>query len=157
MATTLYINTMKKKTHILLLLCTAAITVGCDKNRTASEQLDRVQEKTADVAQDMKDFTFAQKEEFVTKMRAELAALNSELDELAAKVERSSSAVKADAQPRIDVLRERTAQLNQQLDEATNATESNWNKFKADIRATSDRAKEEFKQARLWLSEKIAP
>ncbi len=148
---------MKNKALLLMLISAAVIAAGCDKKRTASEQLDRVQTKTAEVAQDMRDYTFAQKSEFVESMRAQLAELNRELDALAARVEQSSAAVKADAQPRIDALREQTARMNQQLDEATNATESSWNKFKVEVRKTHDASKEEFKQARQWLSEKIAP
>ena len=148
---------MKNKALLLFLISAGVIAAGCEKKRTAAERLDRVQAKTAEVAQDMRDYTFAEKDEFVVKVRAQLADLNRELDELAAKVEKSSAAVKGDAQPRIAGLREHTARLNQQLDEATNATASNWDKFKADVRKTHDASKEEFKEARQWLSDKIAP
>jgi uncharacterized protein YpmS len=157
MTTTNHINHMKNKALFLFLISAGIIAAGCEKKRTTSEQLDRVQMKTAEVAQDMRDYTFAEKDAFVAKMRAELAELNRDLDELAAKVEKSSAAVKSDAQTRIAGLRVHTARLNKQLDEATNATVSNWDKFKADVRRTSDASQEEFKQARQWLSEKIAP
>jgi len=157
MTTNNILNNMKNKTLFLMLVSATVIATGCDKNRTASEQLDRVQAKTADVAQDMKDYTYSQKDEFIAKMRTQLAGLNRELDELAAKVEKSTATVKADAQPRIDALRDQTARLNKQLDEAANATESSWDKFKADVRKTHEASKEDFKQARKWLSEKIAP
>jgi paraquat-inducible protein B len=157
MTTTNHINHMKNKALFLFLITAGILAVGCEKKRTTSEQLDRVQTKTAEVAQNMRDFTFAEKDEFVAKMRAELAELNRNLDELAAKVEKSSTAVKSDAQARIAGLREHTARLNKQLDEATNATVSNWDKFKADVRKTSDASKQEFKEARQWLSDKIAP
>ena len=148
---------MKKQALSLILISAAVIATGCDKKRTASEQLDRVQEKTADVAQDMRDYTYGQKDEFLAKMRSQLAGLNRELDELAAKVEKSSSTVRAEAQPRIDALRNQTARLNKQLDDASNATESSWDKFKIDVRRTHDASEEEFRRARQWLSEKIAP
>jgi len=148
---------MKNQALSLILISATVIAPGCDKKRTASEQLDRVQAKTADVAQDMRDYPYAHKDQFLTKMRSQLADLNRELDELAAKVEKSSATVRTDAQPRIDALREQTARLNRQLDDATNATESTWDKFKADVRRTHDASKEDFKQARQWLSQKIAP
>lgn len=157
MTTTNHINNMKNKALFLFLVSAGVFAAGCEKKHTTSEQLDRVQTKTAEVAQDMRDYTFAEKDEFVAKMRAQLAELNRELDELAAKVEKSSAAVKSDAQGRIAGLREHTARLNKQLDEATNATVSNWDKFKADVRKTSDASKQEFKEARQWLSDKIAP
>ena len=140
-----------------MLVSATVIATGCDKKPTASEQLDRVQTKTADVAQDMRDYTYSQKDEFIAKMRTQLADLNRELDELAAKVEKSSATVRADAQPRIDALRDQTARLNRQLDDASNATESSWDKFKADVRRTHDASEEDFRRARQWLSEKIAP
>lgn len=148
---------MKIKALSLVLISAAVMTAGCDKKQTASQQLDNLQAKTAEVAQDMQEYSFAQKDEFVATMRTQLAALNRELDELAARTERSSAAVKADAQPRIDALRKQTATLNRQLDDAATATESGWDRFKADVRKTHEASKEEFKQARQWLSEKIAP
>jgi len=157
MTTINHSNHMKNKAHILFLVSVGIIAAGCEKKRTTSGQLDRVQTKTAEVAQDMRDSTFAEKDEFLVKMRSQLADLNRELDELAAKVEKSSATVRTDARPRIDALREQTARLNRQLDDATNATESSWDKFKADVRRTHDASKEDFKQARQWLSEKVAP
>ena len=148
---------MKNKTLFLILVSATVIATGCDKKRTASEQLDRVQDKTADVAQDMRDYTYGQKDDFIAIMRSQLADLNRELDELAAKVEKSPATVRAEAQPRIDALREQTARLNRKLDDATNATESSWDKFKADVRRTHDASEEDFRRARQWLSEKIAP
>ena len=157
MTTPTNLTTMKNNALILMLASATVFAVGCDKKRSTSAQLDTVQEKTADVAQDMKDYPFAEKNEFVTKMRAHLADLNRDLDELAAKVTHATAAVKAEAQPRIEALRERTAHLNQQLDEATNASAPRWDQFKAEVRKAHDASREDFKQARQWLSEKIAP
>jgi hypothetical protein len=151
------ITYMKHKAIFLTLVAAAIAVAGCDKHRTTSQQLDRVQEKTATATQDMVDYSYAQKDEFVAKMRAQLANLNRELDELAAKVERATTAVKADAQPRIQALRIQTARLNRQLDEAASATESGWDKFKAEVHKAHDESKQEFSRARQWLSEKIAP
>ena len=137
--------------------CSKDEKAGCDKKTTASKQLDKVQQKTSEVARDMKDYTYTQKAEFIETMRTQLADLNRELDQLAAKIEKSSDAVKADAQPKIDALRKQTTRLNKQLDEATDATESGWDALKVDVRKTYDASKEDFKQARQWLSDKIAP
>jgi predicted nucleic acid-binding Zn-ribbon protein len=116
------------------------------KNLTQTDRLRR-----------FKDCTFAEKDEFVKKERALLTELNRDLDELAARVEKSAAAVKTEAQPRIETLRGQTARLNKQLDEATNATESSWEKLKVEVRETQAASKEEFDKARQWLSEKIAP
>lgn len=57
--------------------------VGCDKEKTTAQQIDRVQAETKQAAQDMKDYTFAQKDEFVKVMQIQLTALNQDLDKLA--------------------------------------------------------------------------
>ena len=83
------------------LLFVAAFAVGCNKEQTASQQLDNAKAKTEAAAQDMKDYTFAQKAEFVAKMQGQLDALNKDLDQLSAKIESSSDAVKAEAKPKL--------------------------------------------------------
>ena len=148
---------MKHKALLLTFLAVAAITVGCDKAETTSQQLDKVQDKTAEAAQDMKDYTFAQKAEFTAKMQSQLAEINKDLDQLAAKIEKSSATAKAQAQPKLQALREKADQLGKQLDEAGNATESTWDSVKAGSKKAFDELKEGFNQARQWVSEKIAP
>jgi predicted nucleic acid-binding Zn-ribbon protein len=148
---------MKYQALLLTSLAAITLTVGCDKPKTTTEEIDRVQEKTTAVAQDMKDYTFAQKAEFVSKMQAQVAALNQELDDLSAKVDKSSDAVKAEAQPKLKALREQTALLNKQLDTAKDATESTWDSFKGGFQTAYEATKSGFQQSRQWLSDKIAP
>jgi hypothetical protein len=148
---------MKRKALFLALLSATAFIVGCDKTGTTSQQLDKVQDKTAEAAQDMKDYTFAQKAEFTAKMQADLAVINKDLDELSAKIEKSSDAVKDEARPKLQALREKAAALNQHLDEAKNATESTWDSVKAGSKKAYEDLKDGFNRARQWVSEKIAP
>jgi ABC-type transporter Mla subunit MlaD len=148
---------MKNKTVVITLLSIAAIAVGCNKEQTTSQQIDKVQTETTQAAQDMKDYTFAQKAEFVKTMQGQLAALNKDLDQLSAKIDSSSDAVKAEAKPKLQALRDQAAQLNQQLADAQNATESTWDSVKAGFQKTYDATKDGVSQARQWLSDKIAP
>jgi ElaB/YqjD/DUF883 family membrane-anchored ribosome-binding protein len=131
--------------------------VGCNKEQTTSQQLENVKTETKQAAQDMKDYTFAQKAEFVKQMQIQLDALNKDLDQLAAKIESSSDAVKAEAKPKLQALRDQAAQLNKQLDEARNATESTWDSVKAGFQKAYEATKDGFNQARQWVSDKIAP
>jgi hypothetical protein len=77
---------MKHKHLLLSFLAVAAFAVGCNKEQTTSQQLDNVKAETKQAAQDMKDYTYAQKAEFVEAMQAQLAALNRDLEQLSAKV-----------------------------------------------------------------------
>jgi chromosome segregation ATPase len=148
---------MKNKTWVITVLSIAAFAVGCEKQQTTSQQIETVKTETKQAAQDMKDYTFAQKAEFVKAMQVQLDALNKDLDQLSAKIDSSSDAVKAEAKPKLQALRDQTAQLNKQLDEAKNATESTWDSVKAGFTKAYNATKDGFNQARQWVSDKIAP
>src|SRR5271170_5592729 len=148
---------MKNKTLLFAFLSIAAFAVGCDKQQTTSQQIEKVSTETKETAQDMKDYTFAQKTEFVAKMQAQIDALNKDLDQLSAKIDSSSDAVKAEAKPKLQALRDQVAQLNKQLDEAKNATESTWDSVKSGFQKAYDATADGFNQARQWVSDKIAP
>ena len=148
---------MKNKTLVITLLSIAAFAVGCEKQQTTSQQIEKVKTETKQAAQDMKDYTFAQKAEFIAAMQVQLDALNKDLDQLSAKIDSSSDAVKAEAKPKLQALRDQAAQLNKQLDEARNATESTWDSVKAGFSKGYEATKAGFNQARQWVSDKIAP
>lgn len=152
---------MKNNTSFILVtaISTTVLVMGCSqkhKDRT-SRQIDQAQEKTAAATQDMKDFAFEQKAEFIKNMNLQLAELNRDLDQLAARIEQSSTAVKAEAQPKLDALRDQADVLKKQLDKAQDATESSWDNVKDDFKDSYKASKAGFQQARQWLGEKIAP
>ena len=148
---------MERHKLMITFLSAAAFAVGCNKEGTTSQQLEKVQAKTEAVAQDMKDYSYAQKAQFVEKMQVELAGLNRDFDQLAARIEKCSDAVKAEGKPKLQSLRDQTARLNKQLDEVKNATESTWDSVKNGFNSAYQSSKDGFQQARLWVSEKIAP
>jgi ElaB/YqjD/DUF883 family membrane-anchored ribosome-binding protein len=138
-------------------LSVAALAAGCKKEQTTSQQLDEVKAEAKSAAQDMKGYTFAQKNEFVSKMQGQLDALKKDLEQLSARIESSSDAVKADAKPKLQALRDQATQMNKQLDNARNATESTWDSVKAASQKAFDSLKDGFQQSRQRLSDKIAP
>ena len=150
---------MKRNAYIITFLALAAFAAGCKPSEEAStsQRLDEATAETKAAAQEMKDYTFAQKAEFVTDMETRLEALNKELDQLAARIESSTDATKAEAAPRIQALRDQTAELTRQLDSVRNATESTWDSVKAAAHKAMDSAEDGFQQSRQWLSDKIAP
>ena len=148
---------MKNNKLMITFLSAAAFTVGCNKEGTTSQQIDKAQAKTEEAAQDMKDYSYAQKNLFVEKMQGQLAALNRDVDQLAARIEKSSDAVKAEAKTKLQALRDQTEKLNKQLDEVKNATESTWDSVKSGFKKAYESSKDGFQQARQWLSDKIEP
>src|ERR1039457_95771 len=148
---------MKNKTLLITFLSAATIVVGCDKEKTTTQQIETVKTETAQATQDMKDYTFAQKDEFIKSMQGQLATLNQDLDKLSAKVDSSSDAIKAEAKPKLQALRDQAAKLNQQLADAQNATESTWDSVKAGTKSAYESVEKGFNDARQWVSDKIKP
>jgi len=151
------IRTMKNKTLVASILFVAFFAIGCEKEQTTSQQIDKVQTETKQTAQDMKNYTFAQKAEFVKAMQVQVATLNEDLAKLSAKIDSSSDTIQAEAKPKLQALRDQVAQLNQQLADASNATESTWDSVKAGSQKAYDTLAKSFAEARQWVSDKIAP
>jgi gas vesicle protein len=157
---------MKPTKLLITFFAVAAFAVGCkpaaeqsateDRNATA-QQFDKVKKETKEAAQDMKDYAYAQKAEFVANMQGQLDTIKRDLDQLSAKVEKSNDAAKAEAKPKLEALREQAAKLNKQLDEAKSATESTWDDVKGGFKKGYSELKDAFQQARQWVSDKIAP
>jgi chromosome segregation ATPase len=153
-------NTSNLMKDMLLLFTCCAITVlavACNQEPTTTQQLEKVKTETQTTSQNMKDYTFAQKADFVATMQGQMDALNKDLDQLSAKVEKGSDTAKAQAKPKLQALRDQAARLNSQLDDARNATESTWDSVKAGFKKGYGDFKDGFTQARQWVSDKIAP
>jgi len=147
-------NSMKSTFAILVL---AALAASCEQKRTASQQLEKIESETKDALQEMQDYTFSQRSEFTAKMRVQLAEIKSDLDQLEAKIEKTSDAAKAEAKTKLKALREQESQLNKQMDDVADATESTWDDVKMGAKEAYHALKDGFQQSRQWLSEKAAP
>jgi soluble cytochrome b562 len=143
-----------------------ALALGCkpagekpvsQSSENTAQQLEKAQIATKDAAQQIKDYTFGQKTEFVVAMQAQLTDLNRGMDELSEKIGKSSEAVQAEAKPKLAVLREKATQLSKQLDEASNATLSTWGVIKGDTEKAYAVLKNGLAQSRQAVSDKIAP
>ena len=150
---------MKHKKLILSLFTVSLFAVACkpSEEQSTQQQIDKVKQETKTAAQGMQNYTYAQKNEFVTTMQAQLTALNADLDQLSAKIEKSSDAVKVEARPKLQALRDQTAGLNKQLDNVKNSTESTWDSVQSGFKKAYESSKDGFQQARQWVSDKIAP
>jgi hypothetical protein len=146
-----------KHAQCILFVCFLALAAACNRAPTASQQLDKVQTETKAAAKDMKDYTFAQRTEFAATMQSHLDVLTRDLDQLSAKIESSSEAVKVEARPKVQALRNDLTQLNKQLENVRNANESTWDSVKATSQKAFASVKDGFQQSRQWVSDKIAP
>lgn len=152
---------------IISFLLVAALAVGCtqkdeksavgpEESKTAA-QFDKAKTEMKEAAQSMQDYTYAQKAEFVAKMKKELDQIQEELDRLSAKVEKSSGAVKADAETQLEAVREKWAQAKKQLDRAESANESTWDSVKGGFKKIYGELEDSFDKTRQWISDKIEP
>ena len=159
---------MKRTRWIITFLMVTGLTLGCtptdDKSavkpqdpESAAVQLDEAKEKTKEAAQAVQDYTYAQKAEFVDKMKQQLLDMQEEMDRLSAKVDKTREEVKADAKTRLEAARAKWALAKKQLDKAVDATESTWDDVKAAFQDAYHGLEESFEKTRDWLSEKIEP
>ena len=148
-----------KNTLLVTSLLAVVISTGCKPStkEATARQLDKAQAATKEAVQEMRDYTFEQKAEFVSAMQAQLADLNRNLDEVSARIEKSSDAVKANAKPKLAALRVQAAQLDKKLGEIANSTPSTWDNIKADAQKGYSALKDGVKESRQWVSDKIAP
>jgi len=146
---------MRHTILVITFLIVAAFAVGCTS--TDEKPAGGPKQSETGPAQAMQDYTYAQKAEFVDKMKKELVEIQEELDRLSAKVDRSSGAAKADARTKLEAVREKWAQAKKQLDQAESATDSTWDDVKGGFKKSYGELMDSFEKTRQWLSDKIEP
>jgi hypothetical protein len=123
----------------------------------AEASLDKVKVETKEAAQAMRDYAYAEKAEFVGKMKKEMIATQEELDRLGAKVDTAGDSVKADAKVKLAAVRAKWVQAKAQLERAESSNESTWDDVKFGFKQSYVDLKDSFNSTRQWLSDKIAP
>jgi exonuclease VII large subunit len=127
------------------------------QERSAAAHLEKAKAETKEAAQAVRDYAYAEKAEFVDRMKKELVNIQEELDRLGAKVDRANGAAKADAKVKLERARDKWAQAKKRLDQAETATESSWDDVKNGFGQSYADLKDVFENTRQWLSDKIAP
>jgi len=161
-------NAMRYAMSAMTFCIALTLTTGCttkDRNAAtlqreredAAAQVEQANKNLRDAQQAEWDYTYAQRAEFVTRMKENLAGIQSELDRLNAKVERTSGATKAEASRQLDDVRKRWVEAKRQLDLAESAKESDWDKVKGGFKTAMGDLKDSFDKTRQWLSDKIEP
>jgi Skp family chaperone for outer membrane proteins len=159
---------MRNTIVVTTFLIAAASAVGCtskdDKSAarpkqqgSAAVRLDKAKAETKEAAQAMRDYAYAEKAEFVDRMKKELVSMQEELDRLGAKADKASDGAKADAKVKLEAAREKWTQAKKQLDRAESATESTWDDVKNGFKRSYADLQDSFTRTRQWLSDKIAP
>ncbi|MFH0974871.1 MAG: hypothetical protein V1874_03715 [Spirochaetota bacterium] len=105
----------------------------------------------------LQTYAYAEKDEFIKKMKAELNKVNMELMELETKAKTLKKEAKSEAKQKIQMLKDKSNALNKQIDKAKNATEATWNGIMGDFNKSFSEIKDSVEQTRTWLSKKIAP
>lgn len=121
------------------------------------KQMARTEVALDEATRDWEAYTYAQKAEFIASMEKELASIKGNIDELSSRVENLKGESKDDATDRLKALRIQADLLAANIGELKNATASTWDKVKATTGETYDNLKRNFKDARQWMSEAIAP
>lgn len=103
------------------------------------------------------NYSYDQKDEFVTNAQEDLADLDQKMQSLSNKVASAGDTVKTAAQPKLDSLQSQRAQLDQKLDAVKNATQDNWNAAKSDFASSYDQVKASVKEAWQWVDQKLSP
>jgi acyl-CoA reductase-like NAD-dependent aldehyde dehydrogenase len=124
---------------------------------TTAAQLDKAKTETNEAARSMQDYAYAERAEFVDKMKNALAEVQVEMDRMSTEVEKSGGAAKADAETKLAAVREKWAQANRRLDQAETAAEPNWNDVKDGLNQSYADLKNSYEDTRQWLSDKIEP
>ena len=132
-------------------------TAATKQDQTAALQLGKAKAATIEAAQALEDYAYTRKAQFVAMMNKELVATQEELDRLAAKVENSTGAAKAEAKTKLEAVRQKFAQTKQRLDQAENATEATWKDVISGFKESYAGLKDSIAITRQWLSDKIAP
>ena len=103
------------------------------------------------------DYSYSQKNDLVAKMKEQLADVNKEIEKLSNKVANSTDDTSKEAKARLEELKGKSKNLNIEIGHTESATEATWNDVKANSKKAMNDVKDSFRDAREWLSEKIAP
>ncbi len=130
-----------------------------DQNQTkdTKQKKETAKEKMGEAKLAVKDYTFSQKEEFVTNMNKEIDLLKKDLTDLETKAKKTSKDAKAETDKKIKDAKTSIAKLNEQIETVKSSTESDWEKIKIKFNDSMSEVKKSIARSRKWLSEKIAP
>jgi gas vesicle protein len=159
---------MRHEYLIVTFLLVTGLAMGCtatdessasgpQQPGTLTAQRDKAITESKEAADAIQDYAYAKKAEFVGQMKNELVEIQKEVEWLAAKIDRTSGAVRAEAKVTLDAVRGKLVQAKERLDQAETAAESTWNDVQGRLKKSHGELKDSVASARQWLSDKIEP
>lgn len=131
----------------------AAAEVAAKKKLEAAEaEVTAAREAAKIAAQDLEDFGYERRAEYLARVKRELNDSEIELNQLA-----RSGAAKADSEGRILTVRGRWTTAKEKLDAAGLASEATWSDAKKAIKQSRNDLKDAMATTRQWLSDQIEP
>lgn len=133
---------MKLNLMIAASVVALLLTTACEKSNNAGASAS-VGDKKVDV-----DVSFAQRDDWVSKMKAQAKDLGNE-------IERLSKDGSAEAKAKAETLKEKSKNLNVEINKTENATESTWSDVRSSSRKAMDDVGASFRDAKNWVGEKL--
>jgi hypothetical protein len=124
------------------------------KHALTALQRERAENQTIIQNSIMRNYTFAQKSEFVDNMKKELFEIQKELDLFSATVDNSEASAKIERKSSLDATFVKLAGTRQQLNNAEKANESNWYNVNNRFRSLFVELKDSVEKTRLQMNEK---
>ena len=155
---------MRIASFILTVLFLSAIAAAAETNSPTPPKasFQGVKTNAAQSWQDIKetlgasrDYTFAKKDEFIAKAKADLKALDAKIKELRKKSSHTSGETKTNAQEKLKNLHSQRDALEEKLKEAKAAGAEDWDKAKAGVTNGLEEVKDSVKDAWQWMSDKV--
>jgi len=148
---------MKNKILAVTFLSAVLFVTGSAMGQVTSQGQENVKSEPKTTAQDVKDYTYAEKAKFTEELKRQLTAINKDIDQVDAKIAKESDEARAKAKPKLHALRVKAGQFGKQIDAAKDATESDWDRVKEDSKHAYSELKDGVDRAHKWVSDKIAP
>ena len=156
---------MKNKNLPITIAFVGALSASCgmmdehaavdpELSAAADEKLDVAIASTQIVTEAIKDYAFAQRAQFASDRKAEMARIQTELDQLSVKAD---NAVRTDLETKLEAVRAKWAEAKQLLDKAESATEPDWSAVQRSFNKSYGELHTTFDEARRWLSDEIDP
>ena len=147
---------MNSNALFITLLSSAVFMTGGVRGQNSNQDLKDAKNKIEGAAESVKNYTFTEKDEFVSMMKRKLDGINRSLDKIDAQADKSGADTKAEAKTKVDALRVKVSQLGEQVDAAKHSTESTWDRVKTDTENACKKLKSEVRNADRWSNEKIS-